>query len=459
MSTNTKKTKKNVAIILAAGGGTRFRTSEIPKQMISIAGKPVFLHTLEVFENHAEIDEVILVTSKGILQECEQWIKKAQLKKITKILEGGTTRQESSKIGLANCDQKNTNKVLIHDAVRPFIAPGIISEVLKKLDKFVSVDVAIPAVDTLIETNEKSVIAGIPKRSVIYRGQTPQGFQFKTIMKAHEIATNEKFQAVTDDCGLIMKYKLGEIFVVQGDEENIKITHPIDIDIADKIFQIRQIQDLKPVNLSKMMVKKNVLIFGHSSGIGKEIFDLCKKHSANVSGYSLSNDFDVCDFEKVDNLINEHAKKHGKIDIIISTAGILNMERLEKTSLETILKQVDVNFSAQTNIVKSAINNMKKGGSIILFTSSSYTRGRANYSIYSATKAAIVNFVQAMAEELIEKEIRINAMCPSRTDTPMRRNNFGNEPKESLLEPQKVAMETLKVSLSDITGQVIAVRK
>lgn len=133
--------------------------------------------------------------------------------------------------------------------------------------------------------------------------------------------------------------------------------------------------------------------------------------------------------------------------------------RLEKFSRQDILKQVDVNFTSQVNIVKSAIGKMAQNGSIMLFTSSSYTRGRETYSIYSAAKAALVNFVQAMSEEIIEKKIKINAMCPSRTDTPMRTRNFGQEPKGSLLSPRKVAAETLKACFSDFSGQIISIRR
>ena len=91
-------------------------------------------------------------------------------------------------------------------------------------------------------------------------------------------------------------------------------------------------------------------------------------------------------------------------------------------------------------ITKTAINYLKESkGSILLFTSSSYTRGRAMYSIYSSTKAAIVNFVQAISEEYNDFGIKINVMNPERTDTPMRRNNFGIEPKQTLLTASEVA--------------------
>ena len=101
----------------------------------------------------------------------------------------------------------------------------------------------------------------------------------------------------------------------------------------------------------------------------------------------------------------------------------------------------------------------KTGGSIALFTSSSYTRGRARSAVYSATKAAVVNLMQGLAEEYLPFHVRINAINPERTATPMRTENFGNEPAETLLNANAVAEATLVVLLSERTGQVIDVRR
>ena len=129
-------------------------------------------------------------------------------------------------------------------------------------------------------------------------------------------------------------------------------------------------------------------------------------------------------------------------------------------SNDDINDMIAVNYTAPVNITKIAINYLKESkGSIVLFTSSSYTRGRAMYSIYSSTKAAIVNFVQAISEEYNDFGIKINVINPERTDTPMRRNNFGIEPKQTLLTASEVAEFTLKTVTENITGQVIDVRK
>ena len=98
-------------------------------------------------------------------------------------------------------------------------------------------------------------------------------------------------------------------------------------------------------------------------------------------------------------------------------------------------------------------------GALLLYTSSSYTRGRALYSLYSSSKAAIVNFVQALSEEWFEHGIRVNCINPERTKTPMRIQNFGNEPENTLLDPKVVATVSVNTLLSRMTGEVVDVKR
>ena len=294
------KDKKNVAIILAAGVGSRFNKDGGPtKQMAKLAGKPILLHTLEKFSSSKFIDEIVVVANIEILDECTKILAKSGIKKLRAIIKGGKTRQESSRIGIFSLENGEIEKVLIHDAVRPFVSEKIIKNVVRCLDNYVSVDVAIPTPDTLIEINEKRIIKNIPKRSSFFRGQTPQGFSFETIKKAHEMAIEENYSEATDDCGLIIRYGLGETFVVDGDEYNMKITYPLDIHIADKIFQIKNIKIENPDIKKNEMLNKNIVIFGYSSGIGKEIFKICRNLGANAVGFSRKNGCDICDRRRI----------------------------------------------------------------------------------------------------------------------------------------------------------------
>ena len=121
---------------------------------------------------------------------------------------------------------------------------------------------------------------------------------------------------------------------------------------------------------------------------------------------------------------------------------------------------VRTNYDGMVNVAIEGFSYLKESkGQLLLYTSSSYTRGRAFYSIYSSTKAAAVNFMQALAQEWENDGIRINVINPERTKTPMRTRNFGNEPADTLLDAAKVAQVSLTTLLSDMTGQVIDVRR
>ena len=136
------------------------------------------------------------------------------------------------------------------------------------------------------------------------------------------------------------------------------------------------------------------------------------------------------------------------------------MGKLLDRDISDIKKDIEINYIGSINTAKASIPYLQESeGAILLFASSSYTRGRALYSTYSSTKAGIVNLSQALAEELVSDRIRINVINPERTATPMRTKAFGQEPEGSLLKPEIVAEVSLKTLLSDLTGQVIDVRR
>jgi len=447
---------KVFAIILASGKGERFK-SFLPKQFTKLSGKTVLEHTVEILEKQDEIDEIIIITLPEFIPKVEEFVLENNWKKVSKILAGGKTRQESSYIGLQAIKDENSI-VLIHDAVRPFVSERIIKEVIDKLKIYKAVDVAIPSADTIIKIKENNLIDYIPERRFYWRGQTPQGFHTSVIKKAHEKAIKENFQA-TDDCGLVLRYNLASVYVVKGEEENIKITTPLDIYITDKIFQLKSHKIVGNYNLSSLKGKVGV-IFGSRRGIGESLVKLCRKYKVKVYGFSRRNGVDICDVEKVKKVLEEIYKREGRIAFVIVTAAVLKRKPLINFSTQEILEQIKINYIGSINVAQVSFPYLKESkGHLVLFTSSSYTRGRAFYSIYSSTKAAIVNLVQALSEEWEPFKIKINAICPERTATPMRFENFGKEPMKTLLNPQKVAEETLKVLLTEITGQVIEVRK
>jgi 2-C-methyl-D-erythritol 4-phosphate cytidylyltransferase len=445
---------KTYGIILASGSGNRYG-GDIPKQFVKVAGKTVFEHTISIFEEADDIDEIIVVVTPEYRFFAEELILKNRCKKVTKLLNGGASRRESSSIGVFSIKDEEA-KVVIHDCARPFLSQRIIKDCVKALEKYDAVDVAIPSADTIIKING-DIIESIPERKFLQRGQTPQCFKLSVIKKAHELAKdNDDF---TDDCGMIVGYQLGDVYVVKGDGENIKITYPEDIYMADRLFQMRNISCPESIDLSGLR-GRNIVIFGGTSGIGKCIAELAEANGANVFIASTRTGCDIRDYNKVSEFLSEINSKVGRIDYVVNSAGVLNMGKLVDRDIESIREDIEINYIGSINVCKAAVPLLRSShGSLLLFTSSSYTRGRALYSTYSSSKAAIVNLVQAMSEELSAEHIRINALNPERTATPMRTNAFGAEPADTLLSPEKAADAALKTLLSDLSGQVISVRK
>ncbi|MEO9115895.1 MAG: 2-C-methyl-D-erythritol 4-phosphate cytidylyltransferase [Gemmatimonadaceae bacterium] len=447
----------NVAIILASGSGSRFR-SETPKQFLKLAGKTVLEHTLDVFEHHAQIDEVIVVVSADNRLLSEEIISNAGYRKVTRIVLGGATRQASSAAGIAAVSGDD-RKVLVHDAVRPLLDHATIDRCLAALDVHDAVDTGIPSPDTIIQIDQSRCIADIPDRSELRLGQTPQGFRVGLLRRAHALAADDRALKVTDDCGLILHYRLGPVHVVDGDVNNIKITYPSDIYLADRLFQLRARQ-IATLPAHSKLDGKVIVVFGASRGIGQRVAAIAGARGAFVRGVSRTNGVDVMDEDAVSTTLQDAMRMHGRLDMVVNTAGVLRTGLLSGQDYAAIDEQLLTNLRGSIVVAREAFAVMQKsGGSIALFTSSSYTRGRARSSVYSATKAAVVNLMQGLAQEYLPFGVRINAINPERTATPMRTESFGNEPAAELLDPDVVASATLATLASDATGEVIDVRR
>jgi 2-C-methyl-D-erythritol 4-phosphate cytidylyltransferase len=448
---------KNYCIVLAAGAGNRMKFPT-PKQFLKIAGRTVVEHTLDVLESHPDIDEIFIVIGGEYRAFMEEILLRNTYAKVTKILNGGSSRRESSASGISAVEEDDA-LVLLHDAVRPFLSHKIISDCLAALERYPAVDVAIPAVDTIIRVDDADRITDIPRRADLRRGQTPQGFRAGVLREAHRLAMQEPDVEVTDDCGLVLRYGLGEVMVVPGDERNIKITYPEDLYLADKIFQINTVtvdhaRGCQPVE------GKVIAVFGASRGIGEHIVRLGAERGATMAGFSRGSGVDVRSYDAVCEALAGVAERYGRIDAVVNTAAVLRSGALLTRSIGEIEQEVAVNYQGSINVIKAALPHLKPTrGSIALFTSSSYTRGRALYSIYSSTKAAVVNLVQGLADELCADGVRINAINPERTDTPMRRQNFGIEPAGTLLRPEAVAEATLTTLMASFSGMIVDVRR
>lgn len=451
--------KRNIAVILAGGVGERLGMST-PKQFFKVAGKMVVEHTVDVFERNPRIDEIAIVSNPMLISDFENIVLRNKWRKVKKILKGGKERYDSSMSAIRAYQDEDVNLVF-HDAVRPLVSQRILNDVIDALKDHRAIDVAIPSADTIIEVDDNGYISSIPDRSKLRRGQTPQAFDRQLIADAYDRALKDPKFKTTDDCGVVRKYSDEPVFVVRGEESNMKLTYREDTYMLDKLFQLKNTEPQDISHVGDIFRDKVAVVFGGSYGIGKNIVEMLEQSGARVFSYSRSeNHIDVGQREDVARALTEAHEQVGRIDYVICTAGVLNKEPLTTMDYATIQAAVQTNYLGTVNVALEAHPYLKQTeGKLIFFTSSSYTRGRAFYSIYSSTKAAIVNFVQAVAQEWDGDGIKINCINPERTKTPMRQKNFGIEPDDTLLMPERVAEATLRTLASDCTGQVIDVRR
>ncbi len=455
---------RNVAVVLAGGTGTRVGLS-IPKQLIKIAGKPIIEHTIAAMQQSPVVDEIIVMMTPGYLDEIRAIVRNGDYDKVSQILEGAGTRNDTTAAALAALGDAECN-VLLHDAVRPLVSQTIIAANVAALADHEAVDTAIPSADTVISVRpDSNQISDVLARHLLRRGQTPQSFRLSTIRAAYANAALDPDFTATDDCTVVLRY-LPEvpIAVVPGHERNMKVTEPIDVYIADKLFQLTSADT--PAALSEeerraRLAGKTLVVFGGSYGIGGDIAELAAAHGATVRTFSrASTGTHVERRTDVVAAARSVLKETGRIDFVVNTAGVLPRGELADTSEETIFQATDVNYLAPIIIAQEFFEPLSATqGSLLLFTSSSYTRGRSGYSLYSSAKAAVVNLTQALADEWTGVGVRVNCVNPERTGTPMRTKAFGDEPPGTLLESAEVARQSLDVLLSGQTGHVIDIRR
>jgi len=228
---------RTVAVVLAGGTGARVGLG-IPKQLLKIAGKTILEHTIEVFEAAPEIDEIMVLMAPGYVERVQGIVATAGFRKVSNVVEGGDTRNATTRVALDLIGPDDCN-VLFHDAVRPLLSQRIVRECVNALWTYSAVDVAIPSADTIVVVDDDECITDIPVRSRLRRGQTPQAFRSDAIREAYRIAADDPSFTATDDCGVVLRYLPNvSIKVIEGAEENIKITHPVDVHLADKLFQL-----------------------------------------------------------------------------------------------------------------------------------------------------------------------------------------------------------------------------
>ena len=227
---------KTTAIVLAGGRGKRMN-SAVPKQFLMIKDKPVLYYSLKAFED-SFIDSVILVTSEDDMEYCKKEIvDKYGFTKVVKIVAGGKERYHSVLNGIkaaSDCDY-----IFIHDGARPFVTQDMLARLLECVEESKACVAGMPVKDTIKIANEEGFIDTTPKRELVWMIQTPQVFDFALIKKAYLILEKDEYSllqkgiSITDDA-MVVEMLLGEkVKLVEGSYQNIKITTPEDLAIAE----------------------------------------------------------------------------------------------------------------------------------------------------------------------------------------------------------------------------------
>jgi 2-C-methyl-D-erythritol 4-phosphate cytidylyltransferase len=448
------------ALILAGGSGDRFG-AEMPKQFVRLAGEPILLRSIRAIVA-ADIDHVVIVAHPAWLGETQALVDEAALSAEVRVVPGGATRNESTRNGLAALDAADSDIVVVHDAVRPLLPRDV---VLRSIEPIMSgradgTDTVIESADTLVVVDGSDVV-DIPARSRFRRGQTPQTFRLSVLRRAYAAAEAAGDLTATDDCSLVLRHVPGaRVVAVAGDEINLKITTRVDMVLADRMIQMRTLSAPPDLVAARSLRDARIHVIGGTSGIGAAIAGAAREAGARVVAEGRRNGADVRDYEAIAGRIAAAADQLGGLDHVICSAGVLRVGPSASMTPAELAEVIDVNLGGSLNVARAAYAVLRESrGSLTLFASSSFTLGRPNYVAYSASKAAVVNLAQGLAEEWAPDGIRVNAVSPERTDTEMRRAAFPDESRTGLLPAGDVAEATLRLIQSDLTGQVLDVRR
>ncbi|MBT5027181.1 MAG: 2-C-methyl-D-erythritol 4-phosphate cytidylyltransferase [Nitrospina sp.] len=223
---------KVCAIIPAGGQGTRMGGT-VPKQFQALRGQPILQYTLQRFQESGLIDSLILVVPEKELENTRaEWLGKPPL--VQQVVVGGEKRQDSVFNGYQAL-AKDTDIVLVHDGVRPFLSQGMIQETIHCAEKFGAAITAIPVNDTLKQVDSSGLVQRTVDRDGLWRVQTPQAFRYDLLGEAFCKAQRESFYG-TDE-GALIEYLGQEVRVVDGSEWNLKITRPEDLVLGESIVE------------------------------------------------------------------------------------------------------------------------------------------------------------------------------------------------------------------------------
>lgn len=233
----------NIAVIFAGGVGRRMHSKDRPKQFLNMYNKPIIIHTIDQFERHPLIDAIVVVCVEGWIAYLMDLLDQYRIQKVKQVVPGGETGQLSIYNGLKaakNVAGQQESIVLIHDGVRPLINEKLITDNIETVKKYGSAITTAKVKETILVVEEsESTIDYIPSRNNSRVAKAPQSFWLKDILNAHEKALSEGKKDFIDSCTM-MQYYGYKLHLIDGPNQNIKITTPEDFFMARTILEIKE---------------------------------------------------------------------------------------------------------------------------------------------------------------------------------------------------------------------------
>lgn len=231
----------NVAVLFAGGVGSRMHSKDLPKQFLEIHGKPIIVHTAELFQAHPDIDALVVASHPDWIEYCAGLFAKYGIDKVSAVVAGGKTGQLSIYAGLCAAEEVADGErsiALIHDGVRPLITAQTITDNIASVRMYGSAITSVKVKETVLEVDSREMITNMPSRAMSRLARAPQSFWLDEILTAHRRALSEGRTDFVDSASMMMEYGHA-LHLVEGPEENIKITTP------DDFFSMRAILDVR----------------------------------------------------------------------------------------------------------------------------------------------------------------------------------------------------------------------
>ena len=233
---NKLRGKRVWSVVVVAAGSAK-RMQGIDKILAPVCGVPILLRTLRVFQSNESISQIVIVTRDDLISSISEMCKTELLDKVTDVVAGGAERVDSVRAGL-RAVRSDAQLIAIHDGARPFLTQRVLDEVLRQAATTGAAAPAVPVNDTIKRTDERSCVVETVDRSTLRAVQTPQVFQADLIRAAIEKAVMDG-AAVTDDCSAVERIGM-KVYLTEGDRENIKVTTPFDMKLAESIVASRE---------------------------------------------------------------------------------------------------------------------------------------------------------------------------------------------------------------------------